>query len=437
MDQVKQFAQMKRRSFLKFIGQAGISLPVLQASGLGAGLMLSRQAMAAGETPRRVIFIYVPGGTPNGGSNTYLPDSDFNLKSCSQPLDNVKDECVFFKDVEIVGGGGHGLTPRVLGAFGDNNKGSIDLALEDTIGATSPIASLRLGVMATAGSNSTPVSARGWTVVTDIQDNPQTAFDRLFGGSVDSSPIGTKRDLLRLSANKQALKSLKGKLGVYEQQRLDQHLASINKLSQDITNASSSDGGIAGCSNVLFNPNGYATEQVKANFTHLFDLQVENALLALKCELTKVVTIQIATDAAAFSAPGLDSDYHSSIHSGSLAFYESYRIYLSERVAHLIKRLQEEDDGNGGRMIDSTLVVQVTETADGSQHSAGGQDVKGVGGHAPFMFAGGGSAINRKSIVSASNHHRILDVVTDYMGVQGTIGLYDSGSTGTVPGVLS
>ena len=438
MDRVKQFAQMKRRNFLKFAGQAGVSLPLLQASGLGAGMLLSRQAEAASEVPRKIIFIYVPDGTPLGGMKSFIPDSadTFELKVCSAPLESVKDECVFFKNVDIVGGGGHGVTQRVLGAFGSNGVGSIDLALEDTIGAASPIPSLRLGVL-TGGKD--PISARGWSAVTDYLDNPQSAFDRLFSGAIDTSPIGSRRDLLRLNANMEALNTIKKKLGNYEKNRLAEHLAAIEKLQKDVQNSTASEGDSGQCANTIFNINGYSLDQVKDNFTNLFNLQVDNAILALNCGMTRVVSIQIGTHQSDFGVTGLEADYHTSIHSGNYDFYASYRTYFSERIAHLIQRLKDEDDGNGGKMIDSTLLVQVTDMADGNSHTSGGPDdaATKTGGHAPFMFAGGGSAVNRRSIVSVANHHQLLDVASDYMGVQGTIGLYDGNATGTVGGILT
>ncbi|MEJ2694719.1 MAG: hypothetical protein P8166_17255, partial [Candidatus Thiodiazotropha sp.] len=80
----------------------------------------------------------------------------------------------------------------------------------------------------------------------------------------------------------------------------------------------------------------------------------------------------------------------------------------------------------GGKLIDSTLVVQVTDMGDGSSHTAT---------DAAFMFAGGGSAVNRGSIVSVPNHFRLLDTVAQYMGVYGVIGGYDP--NGPASGILT
>ncbi len=429
MSHEKQAALLQRRNFLKFIGKAGLSLPLLQASTLGAGLILSRQAEAAGNSLRKVIFIYVPDGSPGGASSSFLPDGNMTLKTSSLPLESVKDECVFFKDVEIIGGGGHGLTQRVLGAFASGVSASIDLALEDTVGATSPIASLRLSVRNRRSTEQTetkdPISARASWSGSSFQDSPQAAFETLFGSSIDSSDIGTRRNNKKLNVNEAALAEIKTKLGSYEVQRLEQHQAAIEKLRNDLASASSSTAPI-GCGNPQFNPADLSAEEVDSNFTNLFDLQVENALLALKCNITRVATIQLGTHQSDFSVSGKSEAYHSAIHSGNYDAYANYRAYFSERVAHLIQRLKDTDDPAGGKMIDSTLVVQVTDMGDGGAHT---------GTDAPFMFAGGGSAVNRGSIVSVANHHRLLDMVAQYMGVYGTIGAYDA--NGPANGILA
>ena len=422
MTHAKQLASMKRRSFLKLIGKAGLSLPVLQATGLGTGMLLSRQAMAAGDSPRRVIFVYIPDGTPGNGTQTYTPDAALNLKECSMPLESVKDECVFLNNVTVHGGGGHGVTQRVLGAFAEGVSGTIDLALGDSVGAVSPVASLRLGVR-TGGKD--PVSSRGWAAATDLADNPKSAFDKLFGGTVDTSDIGTKRELLRQSVNKQSLQALMVKLDHYERQRLEQHQDAIAKLRSDIESAAGSEQPL-GCGNPIFNTAGASTDLSDDNFTNLFGLQVENAILALKCNLTQVVTLQLGTHQADFSVTDLSGEYHGAIH-GNYDQYKQFRAYFSERMAHLIQRLKDEDDPAGGKMIDSTLVVQVTDMGDGGSHTDE---------HAPFMFAGGGSAVNRGTLVDAGGktHHHLLDVVAEYMGVYGTIAKY---SADPVTGILS
>lgn len=420
-----QMAFNQRRNFLKFMGKAGVSLPVLQASALGAGMMLTRQAEAAGNALRKVIFVYIPDGTPKGASHSFTPDAALTLKACSKPFESVKNECVFLDGMTIDGGGGHGNSQRVLGAFASGVRGSIDLALGDTIGATSPVASLRMGVR-TRGVE--PISARGFAIATDTQDNPEAVFDRLFGGAVDTNPIGIKREKKILEMNESALNKLKNKLGTYELRRLEQHQDAISKLKGDIERAANAEV-VPGCDNPTFNPDNLKTEQLDQYFGSLFDLQVENIVLALKCNITRVGVIQMGTHQAEFNVDrtfDVVGDYHGSVHSGNEKFYTDYRAYFSELVARLIKRLQETDDASGGKLIDNTLVVQITDMGDGDAHT----DT-----NAPFMLAGGGSAINRGSLVAGANHHRLLDTAVRFMGAD--LSPYDDKNRGVIPGILA
>lgn len=419
-----QMALNQRRNFLKFIGKAGVSLPVLQASALGAGMMLTRQAEAQGTPVRKVVFIYIPDGTPKGASHSFTPDAALNLKACSMPLASVKNECVFLSGMSIDGGGGHGNAQRVLGAFASGVRGSVDLALGDTVGASSPIASLRMGVR-TRGSD--PISARGFSVSTDTQDNPEAVFDRLFGGAVDASPIGAKREKKILEMNQDALNKLKTKLGSYEAQRLDQHQSAIAKLKNDIELAANAEA-VPGCDNPTFNPDGLNTAQLDQYFGSLFNLQVENLILALRCNITRVGVIQLGTHQADFNVDRTFSvvgDYHGSVHSGNETFYTEYRAYFSELVARLITRLKNTDDASGGKLLDNTLVVQISDMGDGDAHT----DT-----NAPFMVAGGGAAVNRGRLVAGANHHRLLDTAVQFMGANGVLTNYDP--AGPLGGIL-
>lgn len=441
-----QFAFEQRRKFLKFLGKAGVALPLLQASSLGAGLMLARQAEAAGTVVRKIIFLHIPEGTPYKATETFTPDADLTLKRCSKPLESVKSECVFFGKMNVEGGGGHGNMHRVLGGqvsatYAAGSNTTIDVALANTVGATSPVSSLLLGVR-TGGND--PISAKGGVQNFGFQDNPKAAFDRLFGGAVDASPIGNKRDKKIQDANLIALAKLKTKLGSYELHRLEEHEASMNKLKNDIDGAAGA-GAIAGCSSPTFNAGGLSTALTNAEFHDIFALQTENMLLAMRCNLTRVGVIQLGDTQAAFAVPGATRtednipDLHGSVHNGAFGHnfpdgkpdggyhFANYRIGLTEKVTYLINKLKATDDGFGGKMIDSTLLVHVTDMSDGMNHE---------GDDAPFFLAGGGSAIKRGQVIATAgaSHYRLLDTTAQYMGVSGSVKAYDA--AGPLSGIL-
>ncbi len=97
-------------------------------------------------------------------------------------------------------------------------------------------------------------------------------------------------------------------------------------------------------------------------------------------------------------------------------------------MTYLVNKLKAADDGLGGKMIDSTLIVHVTDMSDGMNHE---------GDDAPFMLAGGGSAIRRGKVIetAGASHYRLLDTMAQYMGVHGVIGAYDN--DGPLGGILA
>ena len=162
------------------------------------------------------------------------------------------------------------------------------------------------------------------------------------------------------------------------------------------------------------------------NFSQLMDLQIENISLALRCNLTRVITLQMGSQDANFYTEALQMPYNQVIHSGNTANYIAYRNYFSQQLAKLILKLKNTSDLNGNPLLDSTLVVQVSSCGDDAIRS---------GSDAPFMIAGGGSAINRGRVVFAPKHTQILDTVAQAMGVYGSIPAYST--EGPLSGVLA
>ncbi len=419
MKKSNPFVNNARRQFLNTISKAGLSLPTLRASALGAGMLVGRDAMAATGV-QRVVFIYVPGGAP--GASNWLPSSNLTLKKCSAPLESVKSECVFFSGTSVIQdgspNGGHGLTQRVLGGF--EAPLTIDFALEESIGAVSPTASIRMGV-ATGSLNS--ISSKNRQEVADYVDNPTTVFEKLFGGGQDLGDVGTNRRKSILDINRDALKKIKSRLGGLERQRLDEHSAAIERIESDLDAAAAASVPEA-CKNPDWNTDGFSGPITDVAFNTIFDLHLDSLVLALKCNVTKVGVIQLGTHQSEFTVPGMDGTLHGVIHGGQGGF-DTYCAKLHENVATLISRLKEEKDFDGTPLLDSTLVVKVTDMGNGSGHTAD---------NAPFLIAGGGSSIQRGRVQSCDEHPKILDSVCQALGVYGTVPSY---SSSPATGVLS
>lgn len=408
--------QNKRRQLLKMMASGAVSAPLINTGLLTASAGFANAAKAA--TPvKNVIFVFIPGGAPGGASTSITPDAAFNLKAASATLEPVKNECVFFANTDMEGYGGHGLPQTSLGGLTRAPK-TIDLALGDVLGADTPFKSIQLGVL----SRDTSISAvNNWTKTPVITD-PARAFDILRNGQASLNPA-LRQQQKQLEINLKAVQQLQQQLGSFANTRLQTNLDAIKQLQAEIP----SGGYLPGCDlqqqtwpGEIINPND------GQNFTRLWELQTNNAVTAIKCGLTHVVTMLMGNDEEDFVATGFNYSYAASANAfGSSREFIAYRAYLNQRLTHLIQQLKTTTDINGMPLLDSTLVVQVTNMGDTSINT---------GSNAPFMIAGGGSSIRRGQVVMAPLHTQVLDTVVLAMGAYGTIAPYSA--AGPVAGVV-
>lgn len=417
MSKNKFMINADRRRFLKTAAHAGLSTAFLHASTLATGMMLGRSAHAMTGI-NKVVCVYVPGGAPTqGGNSLFVPSSNLVLPAASAPFESVKDECVFFSDAAVTGGGGHGFTSKTLGASVHSN--TYDVELERTLGANSPFPSLLLGVQSNDGNHGSATRKDNREVT--YQDNPIATFNRLFNGNVSVGSIDSQRSQSVLDIQKAEIVELQKVLGSAEKERLDEHLTAIEKM-QERLQSQADQNAIAACSSPVWNTGNFNyNANDKTQFTTLSNLQSDLAVLALRCNYTRVVSIMLSNHQSDHSVPQLNwSDtYHQSIHGGSVATYTETRAYLSSRVAYLIEQLKAATDEFGNSLLDSTLVVQVTDMGDGNAHSST---------NAPMLLAGGGAAIQRGQLANCGNHVNIFDTMTEAMGLTGLVPQYGSGA---------
>ncbi|MGD9214474.1 MAG: DUF1552 domain-containing protein, partial [Desulfobacteraceae bacterium] len=169
------------------------------------------------------------------------------------------------------------------------------------------------------------------------------------------------------------------------------------------------------------------------NFDAIADLQVDVATLALKCDLTRVVSIMFGNHQSDFTVPeaGVDTNYHQSIHGRPMADYVAYRTYFTDKLRYLIESLANTQDIDGNNLLDNTLVLQVSDMADGRSH--GGDNV-------PYMLAGGGGGVlttGRSLTLNGVSHNTILDTVAQAAGVDVSSADYEQYGDGPISGIFS
>ncbi len=426
MKKTYSFQELERRAFLQTVGKSGLSMGLMKSSALATSMMFGRTAHAAGATGiKNIVFYYVPLGTPFKNGSLFNPkDNALNLPAASAPMESIKNECVFFKDALISddkgnGKGGHGDLFKCLGGAGRPN--TLDVELAKTWGSNTPFSSLLLGVRAETKKSCTQVNGRS----VNYQDNAKASFERMFGKNVQNTPGGavsntgggadlasTKRAQSVLDTQKEDIKALRAQLTGEERERLDQHLDSIEKLEQRLSAAQQPTG--SACAN----PGQWLddNDNIRRHFGDEVDITGDLAILALQCQQTKIASVQLANSGGGFTIPELNwsGRYHASMHKqgGDKTNHTETRRYLSERFTLFIEKLKAAKDSEGNSLLDSTLVLQTTCMADGQQHSSN---------NAPFVLAGGGSAIQRGSLASCGRHTNILDTIGEALGVDNQI----------------
>lgn len=409
----EKIVKNNRRQLLKMMAGGAAATPLINAGLLTAGASLSNTASAA-TSVKNVIFVFIPGGAP---ANTFTPSATLGLGPSSAPLEPVKQECVFFSRTDMDGFAGHGLPQNSLGGLTKAPK-TIDLALGDALGGNTLFSSIQLGVL----SGDTSISAvNNWTRTLVIKD-PAQVFEIMRSVQTSNNPA-LQQQHKQLEINLKAVQQLQQQLGSFASARLQANQDAIAQLQAEIPT-----GGYApGCDlqqqtwpSETINPN------VGQNFTRLWELQTSNAVTAIKCGLTRVVTMLMGGDEENFIATGFNYTYAEAANAfGTMREYIAYRAYFSQQLTYLIQQLKTTTDINGAPLLDSTLVVQVTNMGNTSDNT---------GYNAPFMFAGGGSSIRRGQVVTAPLHTQVLDTVAQAVGLYGKIPAYST--AGPIAGVV-
>ena len=412
-----------RRRFLKLLGLGGLS---------AAALPLVRPALADAAGPRRAIFVYIPNGcNPNSWHPTGT-EYDFQLPAMTQPLERVKQHCVFLQGIEMYGSGGThegGMRKVLTGRSGQSHdlEASIDVFLGDYFRNQSQRPFLNLGVIGNEWGKPITYGTDGSPIPTE--DNPLAVFDSLFGeGSEDQSQNARSLSVIDNALNE--INRLKTRLGNVEREKLDYHLESLRTLEQRL---SIGDGG-ATCDTSGFNEQGFVVTSdaygneymTHANAPVIGELQTDIAVRALACDLTRVVTLKWAYPVTPLAVPesGSSKPCHQASHDFD-SHFDLIKAWFVDRFAILIEQLAAYPDGNGS-LLDNTVLFLTSELGHSSWHNHKNM---------PFVLAGGGAGgIRTGRSLSYDNaaHNKILVSIAQFMGVP----INQFGDTDDTPGPL-
>lgn len=424
---------IERRRFLKVVGAAGLTT---------ATLPFARVALAA-SAPRRVIFVYTPDGALPEYWNAQGTGTNFTLPAMTQPLERVRQHCVFLAGLSMLGPGGThegGVAKFLTGTGGQGKPGvSLDYYLGQYFKSQSARPHLNLNIVPIYTDKHITYDNSGVGVIPEL--NPLAAFNSLFGDAAKSGSTSpeNKRGLSILESSRVEIEALRTQLGVDERAKLDAHLDSLRELEQKLSSSTS-----GGCGSWNFNPTGFKVTKTElwqnpefmdsTRMGVIADLHTDVAVHALSCDLTRVVTLKWSNSVneSVMVEAGTSKTCHGASHEAGADFVKIKAWYM-ERFAKLIEALKATPEG-GGSMLDNTLVFHGSCLANGSWHNH--DDM-------PFIVAGGsaGGIVGGRSVKFAAAdkvpHNKLLVSIAQFMGVNiNSFGDQDP-SPGPLPGLVA
>jgi hypothetical protein len=479
---------LNRRTVLKGVLATGaavaIPLPLLQAMLNENGTALAQTGAAL--TPPYVTWFFGNGSLPGRWKPAATgTGTAWTLSSQLQPLAEVKSHLTVISGLEgklVVSGVEHptGSAAATTGAPLSGNQvraKSIDQLVADVISAGAPYRSIEVGV--TPATPNGPqdslasVSHRGPSARNNAEYDPKAVFNRLFMGSTQPPNTGTggtgagggggmgnandqvaKLARVRRSVLDCILEDgarLKQRLGATDQQRVEEHLASIRAIEQRLdgmtgtggTGGTSGAGGSgsttpAACGSVMAPTIGKDTKSEAPPGVNT--AMAELTTLALACEKTRVATFMFSLPAAhvyyRHLASNMNDDFHDTICHGddgdqsNQPRVDTGVLYAMRCLNEFLVKMKNLPHG-AETLLDASLVYVTSDTAWGKIHTKA---------EWPVLLAGkAGGRVRGDGHFNFQNENlsRALLTVAQIMGSTATeLGLDGGRVTSALPGIL-
>lgn len=382
-----------RRAVLRGAFGAAVALPWLESLG-------PRRVRAAGGRPKRFVVMFTPNGTlpdrwaPGGGETDFVGSSEL-LSPILAPLAERRADLVIIQGLDQQGAGGDGhqngiggmltgasLNPGPFAGVGAPPAGwasgpSVDQRIALAQAGLTKLRSLELGVQVGSADNWGRMCYGAANQPLPPEDDPAAVYARVFADLHTDPAV-----LARLRARRKSiLDSVGGEyarvaaaVSAADRQRLDAHLTSVRELEMRLT-ASQAVGGAA-CADPVVTP---VDARANDSYPTVGALQLDLLAMALACDITRVVSLQWSRSVSQtrFSWLGITEAHHDLSHRGdddAGAVDKLTRInrWYAEQLAFLLGKLKATPDGDGGTLLDNTLVLWCNELAKGNTHSRRG-----------------------------------------------------------------
>ena len=377
---------LSRRTFLHGVG-ATIALPYLDA--------MTPAFASAAKPVTRAAFVYTANGIIMKDWTPTETGNNFDLSKTLSPLRNFQDQTVVISGLDHKNGealgdgpGDHaragaswltGAHPKKTRGADIRNGQSIDQAIAQQIGQTTPLPSLEIGlqdVSMVGGCNSgyscaysNTISWSSPTTPLPYETNPRRVFERLFGDGETTDP---KARAMQLKQNRSLLdfvlqdtQRLAPKLGASDRSKLSDYLDSVREVERRIQNVEQRE---AAELPALDRPEG-----IPPSFEDHLKIMSDLIAIAFQADLTRVVTFMFSREGGnrAYPSIGVPDAHHGLSHHQNdpvrMARLQSIDQYHVEMFSYLLGKLRDSADDTGS-ILENSVVLYGSSLSDSNAH---------------------------------------------------------------------
>ena len=377
---------LSRRTFLHGVG-ATIALPYLDAM---------TPAFASAAVPvTRAAFVYTANGIIMKDWTPTKIGNNFDLSKTLSPLSNFQDQTVIISGLDHKNGealgdgpGDHaragaswltGAHPKKTRGADIRNGQSIDQAIAQQIGQTTPLPSLEIGLQdvrmvggCDSGYSCAYSNTISWSSPTSplpYETNPRRVFERLFGDGETTDP---KVRAMQLKQNRSLLdfvlqdtQRLVPKLGASDRSKLSDYLDSVREVERRIQNVEQRE---AAELPALDRPEG-----IPPSFEDHLKIMSDLIAIAFQADMTRVVTFMFSREGGnrAYPSIGVPDAHHGLSHHQNdpvrMARLQSIDQYHVEMFSYLLGKLRDSEDDTGS-ILENSVVLYGSSLSDSNAH---------------------------------------------------------------------
>lgn len=244
---------------------------------------------------------------------------------------------------------------------------SVDMVAAEALGGDTPFRSLEVGITRFRGTDEGTtfqhLSHNGPNNPNPSEYSPSRLFARLFGMPVDAQIDSARRSVLDVVHGQ--IRSLQGRVGSADRERLEQHFDSVRQLEMRLA------AGASACT-VPADPGDFpdvdGREQIEAQNEAMSDL----VALALACDLTRVFSVLYSTAGSGVIVwqVGASNSLHQICHDHPLPqpTVHAATVFTMERLADFLRKLRDIPEGDSNVLANCSILC-TSELSDGYRHT--------------------------------------------------------------------